>query len=181
MEYCYIQLCKPLNQKLFKMKKSLIVLVCFFFAVLVKAQSNKEDVALLQEMFGKDKKSLVSQYMTITDAQKDKFWALYDEYEDKRKALGRDRVKLIEDYANKYATLDDKTATDLTNRKLELVNKFTKLQQQYFSKFSTVIGGVQASKLMQLEDYLENNIRLFIQDQIPFIGELDKTKTAPKQ
>jgi len=36
---------------------------------------------------------------------------------------------------------------------------------------------LQASKFIQLEDYIENCIRLSIQEEIPFIGELDKTKT----
>jgi hypothetical protein len=31
-------------------------------------------------------------------------------------------------------------------------------------------------KFFQLEDYLENIIRLGIQDSIPFIGELDASK-----
>ena len=114
--------------------------------------------------------------MTIPDAKKVAFWKLYDEYEDKRKALGKERVSLIEGYARDYTALDDKKATAITTKKFSWLDRYTKFQQTYFAKFSTVIGGLQASKLMQLEDYLENNIRLTIQEQIPFIGELDKTK-----
>jgi hypothetical protein len=147
------------------------------------AQSNKEDIALIQAMFGKEKKALVNEFMNVPDAKKDAFWKLYDEYEDKRKALGVERIKLIEAYANDYTSLDDKKATTLMTNKFALLDKFTKLQQTYYTKFSTVIGGMQASKLFQLEDYLENNIRLYIQEQIPFVGELDKSKIdlpAPK-
>ena len=162
------------------MKKTLTGLVCVLFGLMLNAQSNKEDVAMIQAMFGKDKKELVSQYMTIPEAQKAKFWALYDEYEDKRKALGRERIKLIEDYANKYGSLDDKTATALMTKKLAWTDKYTKFQQAYFPKFSAAIGGKQAAKLLQLEDYLENNLRLYIQDEIPFIDQLEKTKVEPK-
>ena len=146
------------------------------------SQSNKEDIALIQAMFGKEKKELVTQYMTIPDAQKDKFWKLYDEYEDKRKMLGQERIKVIEAYAKDYSSLNNTKATALMTKKYAWADKFSKFQQAYFTKFSAVIGGLQASKLMQLEDYLENNIRLAIQDHIPFIGELDKTKIeTPKQ
>ena len=34
------------------------------------AQSNKEDIAIVQNMFGKDKKELVQAYMTIPEAKK---------------------------------------------------------------------------------------------------------------
>lgn len=131
---------------------------------------------MIQAMFGKEKKALVNEYMTIPDAKKDAFWKLYDEYEDKRKALGQERISIIEGYANDYASLDDKKASALTAKKFSWVDRYTKFQQAYYTKFSAVIGGLQASKLIQLEDYLENNIRLYIQEQIPFIGELDKTK-----
>lgn len=39
-----------------------------------------------------------------------------------------------------------------------------------------MIGGLQVSKFFQLEDYLKNNFRLYIPENIPFIDELDKTK-----
>ena len=39
-----------------------------------------------------------------------------------------------------------------------------------------IIGGKEAAKFFQLEDYLENTIRISIQEQIPFIGEMDLMK-----
>jgi hypothetical protein len=127
-------------------------------------------------MYGKSKKELVQAFMTIPEAQQAGFWSLYDKYEDERKALGRERIAIIEDYANNYATLDDKKAGELMGRKMKMTENFTKLQKKYFGSISKQIGGVQASKFFQLEDYLENNIRLMIQESIPFIDELDKTK-----
>lgn len=140
------------------------------------AQSNKEDVEIIQNMFGKQKKELIQAYMTIPEDKKAGFWALYDQYETERKLLGKERIALVEAYANEYATLDDKKANDLMNRKLKWLGDYSKLQKKYFDSMTKMIGGLQASKLFQLEDYLENNVRLFIQENIPFIDELDKTK-----
>jgi hypothetical protein len=142
----------------------------------VFAQSNKEDIDIIQSMFGKQKKELVQAYMTIPEDKKAGFWTLYDQYENERKALGRERIALIEAYAKDYASLDDKKASDLMNRKMKWVGDYAKFQKKYYDLMAKQIGGLQASKFMQLEDYLENNIRLYIQDQIPFIDELDKTK-----
>jgi hypothetical protein len=161
------------------MKKLLFSAVVLIYSAGLLAQSNKEDIALIQAMFGKEKKELVTQYLTIPENQSAKFWALYDEYEDKRKALGRERISVLEGYAKDYKTLDSKKATALMGKKFAWAQKYTQFQQTYFTKFSTAIGGLQASKLMQLEDYLENNIRLAIQNEIPFIGELDKKKVPP--
>jgi len=162
------------------MKKLIVIAVAFLMSAGLFAQSNKEDVDLIQSIFGKEKKELVQAYMTIPEAQNAKFWALYDTYETARKKLGQERIKLIEDYANSYEKLDNKKATDLATKKLAWADKYTKFQQTYFTKFSAIIGGLQAAKFMQLEDYIENCIRVSIAEEIPFIGELDKTK-APGQ
>jgi hypothetical protein len=158
--------------------KNLVLLFAFFFfsALGSFAQSNKEDVDMVQSMYGKSKKELVQSFMTIPEAQKAGFWSLYDKYEDERKALGRERIAIIEDYAKNYATLDDKKATELMDRKMKMTDSYNKLQKKYFGSITKQIGGIQASKFFQLEDYLENNVRLMIQESIPFIDELDKTK-----
>jgi len=158
------------------MKRVFILSAVCMLSTGMFAQSNKEDVDLIQSIFGKEKKELVQVYMTIPEAQSAKFWALYDQYETARKKLGQERIKLIEAYATNYEKLDSKKATELVTKKLAWADKYTKFQQLYFGKFSAVIGGLQAAKFIQLEDYIENCIRLSIQEEIPFIGELDKSK-----
>ena len=159
------------------MKKLIVIAIASLLSTTMFAQSNKEDVDLIQSIFGKEKKELVQVYMTIPETQSAKFWSLYDVYETARKKLGQERIKLIEAYANSYEKLDSKKASDLVTKKFAWADKYTKFQQLYFTKFSAIIGGLQAAKFFQLEDYIENCIRVSIQEEIPFIGELDKTKT----
>ena len=159
-----------------KMKTIALMIAVLFIAGFAYGQSNKEDVDLIQAMYGKDKKELVNVYMAIPEKQNKKFWSLYDQYETERKTYGKARIKLIEAYANSYDSISDKKATELMNKKIALYNQFGSLQKKYFDKMTLVIGAKQAAKFSQLEDYLENNIRLAIQDEIPFIDQLDKEK-----
>ena len=159
------------------MKKLIVVAIVSLLSASVFAQSNKEDVDLIQSIFGKEKKELVQAYMTIPQAQTAKFWALYDTYETARKKLGQERIKIIEEYATHYDKLDSKKASELVTKKFAWADKYTKFQQLYLTKFTAIIGGLQAAKFFQLEDYIENCIRVSIQEEIPFIGELDKSKT----
>lgn len=158
------------------MKNLLGLVLLLMYSSVALAQSNKEDVEIIQNMFGKEKKELIQAYMTISEDKKAGFWTLYDQYETDRKKLGKERIALIEAYANDYATLDDKKASLLMDRKMKWLGDYSKLQKKYYDSMSKQIGGLQASKFFQLEDYLENNIRLYIQENIPFIDELDKTK-----
>ena len=127
---------------------------------------------------GKNKKDLVNAFMSIPASQNNAFWSLYDQYENERKAYGRQRIALIEQYANEYDSLNDQKAILLMNKKIALYNSFGTLQKKYFERMTKVIGGKQSARFFQLEDYLENSIRLSIQDEIPFIDQLQKTKKS---
>lgn len=155
------------------------------FMALATFAQDADDVAeefkALQNAFGKDKAELVKQYMAIPAEKDADFWNVYDQYETARKALGKSRAQLIMDYASSYATLDDKKAAELLKRKNDLTDEFTKLQRKFYPMFTKAVGGVQAAKFFQLEDYLNNIINVGIQNNIPFIGELDKSKIpAPR-
>ena len=162
------------------MKKMSLIFTFFFVSFICFAQSNKEEIDMMLAEFGKQKKELVQSAMTIPQAQTAAFWTEYDVYEDSRKVLARDRIKLIQDYASAYQTIDDKKSSELMERKLNWLNDYTKLQRKYYGSFSKIIGGKQASKFFQIEDYLENVLRLSIQLSIPFIGDLDKANPKPK-
>lgn len=160
--------------------KQMILLItscCFVTAILAQNTLTKEDIQIVQSVFGKEKKELVQQYMTFAPAQNDKFWSLYNEYESKRTKLSNERIAIIQDYAKSYDKLDDATANDLATRTLANDMNMDKLHAQYFKKMSAAVGGVNAAKFFQLESYLQSIIRVNMQDQIPFIGELDSTKT----
>jgi hypothetical protein len=158
------------------MKKLVLAFSFVMFVIAGMAQTNKDDLQILQATFGKEKAELVKAYMKIPTEQDAAFWSLYDQYEESRRALGKEKVALIEEYANNYESLDDKKAADLMNKKLKITDSYTKMQKKYYDSFAKLIGGRQAAKFFQLEDYLENIIRLSIQESIPFIDELDKTK-----
>lgn len=159
-----------------------LLLAVFFMTGLTSyGQSSKEDIDLIQSMYGKEKKELVGVYMSMPQSQSISFWAVYDQYEAERKAYGKARIALIDDYANVYDALTDEKAVELVNKKNALYNDFGKIQKKYFGKMTKIIGGKQAAKFIQLEDYLENSLRLSIQEEIPFIQEIEKSKVVKQQ
>ena len=63
------------------MKKHLLILAASFLASFAFAQSNTEEVDLMQAAFGMEKKEIVAAFVNPSDAQNEAFWKLYDEYE----------------------------------------------------------------------------------------------------
>lgn len=155
------------------MKKYLLSIIAAGFMMTgVHAQSNKEDITIIQNAFGKDKKTLVSNYMQVPAADSVAFWKLYDEYEDKRKQLGQKRLSLLQDYASQYNSLNNDNAAKLAEGSFANDNDYTNLHKAYFKKFGKVVGNVNAARLLQLEVYLQTLTRLSVMENIPFIGEL---------
>lgn len=159
------------------MKKIILLLV--FTATNLFAQSSiKDEVALLQDIYGKSKTDLVRQYINLSEPQATAFQKIYDQYEVERKALGQKKIQLLNDYANNYATLDDAKAAELTEANLKNNEDLDKLLLKTYNKAKKEIGARNAAKFVQLEQYLQVSIRSEIQDSIPFIDEIDKTKIS---
>lgn len=162
------------------MKKLIIPQITFivllFMSSFVMAQSNKEDIDIIQSAFGKDKKDLVKDYMELSQKDSAAFWKLYDEYEDKRKVIGRERINLLEQYANEYQNLDNAKAEKLATGILMNDAKYNTLHQTYFKKFTAVLGARNAAKFLQLEMYVQTYVRANVMREIPLIGDLDKQK-----
>ena len=156
------------------MKRIVLTLILSAFTLGVFAQIQNEDLAIVQSYFQKDKKDLVKQNIKMSDVQAQAFWPIYDEYEAKRLKLSNERVAIINDYLKQFSTLTGQQASDLAYRTFSSDKAFTDLQKSYFKKFQTAIGGVNAAKFYQLENYLTEIVRMRVQDEIPFIGELKK-------
>ncbi|QOG04381.1 hypothetical protein [Flavobacterium sp. MDT1-60] len=159
------------------MKKLSVILVVAIASFSSYAQSSyKEDVELVQSIYGKSKSDLVKQYMNLSDTQNVAFAKVYDNYETERKTLGQKKLQLINDYATNYATLTDEKADELAKGTLKNNQDYEKLYSKTYGQAKKAIGAINAAKFIQLEVYLQTVIRNQIQESIPFIGELDKTK-----
>lgn len=158
------------------MKKSLLTSALLLFVSFCFAQSNKEEVDLVQSIFGMEKKAMAAEFIKVEGAQKDAFWAAYDEYETKRKELGKKRIDLLNKYAATYATMDDATADDIIKQTISLQVANDKLIATYYNKIKKSSGVKPAAQFYQLESYVLSEIRAAIMENIPLIGALDKTK-----
>lgn len=158
------------------MKKLLILFILALSASLNAQSSSKDEVAIVQSAYGKSKTDLINQYLALSPEQTAVFQPVYDNYEAERKVLGQKKIQIIDDYASKYATLTDADADQLTKANLKNNLDVEKLYGKTYEKAKKAIGATNAAKFIQLEIYLQTTIREEIQDSLPFIGELDKTK-----
>ena len=151
------------------MKKYILVIAASLMVSLTYAQSNKEEVDLMQAAFGMDKKAAVAEFVKPSPAQKDAFWKLYDEYETQRKELGKQRITLLEQYANQYKTMTSEQADAWTKKVMDLQKKTDGLITTYYGKVKAVTDGIVALQFYQMENYILSVIRAQVLEQVPFV------------
>lgn len=156
------------------MKTFLLTTVMVVLGFVVFSQSNKEEVDLEQASFGMEKKAMVAEFIQLEGAQKDAFWTMYDEYETKRKVLGRKRIDLLNKYVDNYATLDDVTGDQIVKEMMALQTDTDKLIATYYNKVKKASGVKAAAQFYQLENYILAGIRSTIMENIPLVGEFDR-------
>jgi hypothetical protein len=142
------------------------------------AQVSKEDADLVRAEFQKDKKDLVGQAMNLSGKKADAFWKTYDAYEAARKKLVDTRLGILNDYLKNYGSLTNEKASSYVNRTFDNDQAITALQRTYYPKFANAVGAKDAGKFYQIDNYLQMIVRLQIQNNIPFIGEINKEKKA---
>jgi len=156
------------------MKKTLLTLVMLVIASFAFAQSAKEEIELVQSVFGIEKKAMAASFIKLEGAQADAFWKLYDEYETERKELGKQRIAQISRYADVYMTLDDATTDQIIKDMISISDKTDKLIASYYKKVKKASGVKAAAQFFQFEHYILSKIRAELMEEIPLIGEFDK-------
>jgi hypothetical protein len=157
------------------MKKQIIALAILFIGALnLTAQTSQGDIQLVQQYFGTQKLALIKDYMKLTPHQDSAFWPIYTKYENERQSLGKQRIAMVEAYVKSVQDISEAKATEMVNKGVALEISFKNLQKRYFTEMTKKIGSVKAAQFYQLENYLNNIINLSIQEEIPFVGDLEQ-------
>jgi Spy/CpxP family protein refolding chaperone len=149
------------------MKKLTFLLSVLLVAASMNAQSNKEEIDLMQSSFGMEKKAMVAEFVQVDPAQKDAFWKLYDEYETARKALGQERIKLLDQYVEGYTKFTNESADAWTKKVIDLGKKTDDLIITYYNKIKKVTNPIVALQFYQVEGYILSGIRVSLLESLP--------------
>ena len=96
-----------------------------------------------------------------------------NEYEAQRSEMGKVRIDLLKKYADLYDTMTDEDAADLLQQNAKFQSTMLKIKQRYTKRITKSLGAKKAMQWLQLENYLDRQIGLYIMDNVPFIGELE--------
>lgn len=155
------------------MKKLTLIVTVLFASLFSFAQSNVEEIDMIQSMYGIEKKAIVKEFVQPKAVNKDLFWEVYDKYEIERKELGKERIALLDEFATKYETMTNAESAEWMKKAIAFDSRQDKLITKYYKKVMKVTSPIVAMRFYQLEVYLITAIRFEVLDAIPFVDEKD--------
>ena len=157
------------------MKKQILTSLALFIGLLsLQAQvSLADELALVQKIWGMEKKAIISQYMQFTDAEAAAFWPVYEKYAAAKDPINKNWLGAIATYAENYPTMNDEIAGNVAKTVIDSNLKREQLRKKSYKSFSKALSPMRATQFYQIETHMETAIRYELQMSIPFIGELD--------
>ncbi len=150
------------------MKKITFILALVLSVCALKAQTSNEEIDYIQAMFGMEKRAAIKDFIALEDVEKDAFWKHYDAYEVTRKEYGKERIVLLDKFAEQFETMSDEESTAWMKSVLSLRDRNEKLIASYYKKLAKDCSPVTAMKFYQIESYILSGIRFQILENVPF-------------
>ena len=155
-----------------------ILLVLFVLSALSFAQDGKKqesdydltaEIELLKTDLKAQKIALFSNGMELTKAQGEKFWPVFNEYQEETGKLVDLKIKLYKEYAKSYEKMTDKKANKLLAEAMDIDKKTAKLKEKYIIKMKKILPAVEVVRFYQLDHRIKMLINLQISSVIPLI------------
>jgi hypothetical protein len=158
--------------KLLKLS-SLVVIAALGAAPLYAqaAATSTTDMEILRDKIKADKKLIVSQNMTLTDAEAKAFWPIYDAYQADLAKLNDRTLKMIKTFADAYnaGPIPDATAKSLMDESLAIEQAEIQLRQSYVPKLGKALPAAKAARYLQIESKIRAIVKYDLASQIPLV------------
>jgi len=138
-------------------------------AAATKEANLKAYVDLLRADLKKDKVTIFTEMMALSEEESTKFWPLYNAYDKELSKLGDERVAFIRMYAESYGSIQDQKVTQIVNGMLDVEGRRNQLKKTYFHKMSQSVSPKVAARFIQIESQIEKLVDLQIASSLPIV------------
>lgn len=139
-----------------------MVIMCFC----MNAQAEKQDNLQQQKV------TFFNRNLQLTPVESSRFWPIYNDYQNRRDKITRDRNTLMQYFEANKANMSEAEATESINKYLAFQQEETRLLESYTRKFQEFLPARKVMRIYQTEldfkKWLLENLRQ------------NKTQTTPR-
>lgn len=132
------------------MKKYLgIYLFTFLFCGTLFSQVTKGDT---KDAYNAKKVAFITREMGLTTAEAEKLWPLYNEFEQKKDDIRKERIKARKKFASGRDKLSEKECEELIDQEMEYHQKETDLQKERHRRLKKILTMKKIAMLYKAEE-----------------------------
>lgn len=151
------------------MKKFALTLACLLLGLPGIGNAQEQYMELLRQDINAQKTAILTEAMDLDEAQSEIFWPIVREYDVARAAIADRRLATIRKYAAEYESMTGDQAKEIVEETMKVDADMLKLKKDYFGKISKALSPIEAGRFLQVENFVDNLIRLQVQAELPLI------------
>ena len=156
------------------MKKIFVFIVIFALTsggAFTFAQMNQEDfIKVAVDSMEINRKVLVAANNDLSDEESQAFWPIYDSYRSNVKKVNERLYRLIDKYAENYASLSDEVASEILGEAIAIDVERGEYLRGYVDSLKEILPVRKVAKLYQIENKMDSLARAELALQIPFVS-----------
>lgn len=117
-----------------------------------KVDGNKEDKILALKM------AFFTQKLDLSSEEAQRFWPIYNAFQNELKQLRKTRKNLLQDVSENYETMTDKEIELLLDDELNLSQKEIDLRKRYHPQFKTVLSIRKVALMYKAEEQFKRRL-----------------------
>jgi hypothetical protein len=131
--------------------------------------STDQYVQLLRKDLRSEKKQIVAVNMSLTEAEAQKFWPVYDQYAADTVPINDTKLAVIKEYLQSGDSLRDVQAESLVKKWNDADESALQLRKKYLPIFLKVLPGKKVARFFQVDRRIGSVIDLQIAGEIPLV------------
>jgi len=112
---------------------------------------------------------IISKNVTLTAEQAAKFWPVFEAYQKEQNAIMDAQLKGLQEYVDKFDTLDDAGAMALMKTHLDRDQRMVTLRLKWLPEFRKVLPGKLAARVMQIDRRISLAHQVEFSSRIPLV------------
>lgn len=151
------------------MKKLALIAAGLVLSLPGVANAQEQYMELLRQDVNTQKTAILTEAMDLNEAQAEKFWPIVREYDLERAKIADRRLAVIKKYAANYETMTSDMADELMGESMKIDSDMMSLKKDYYKKVSKELSHVEGARFLQVENFVDNLIRLQVQSELPLV------------
>ena len=162
------------------MKKLFLLIAIIGFGIVSYAQQVNDYMEVTRAALKTEKKAMIAEVMSLSPEESEPFWAMYNEFQGKLYTANTKYLKIINEFAENFETMDGEKANDLMKRMFAYDNEILKLKKTYLKKFQGILSPQKTLMYFQAENKIDVMIDYEMAASIPILDARDSEKEPKK-